>query len=124
MVLGPVSCHAEVHCTTFFALRSGKFSRVGGVSHPHTYLKFRPCSEGHLQDLKGLGALSTSHNPNLHLTRYCTSVRLSRTSTEDMHWTYSRRKKDCFSVVIFAEVALFRSKTYHNRGSTYYNNLT
>ena len=42
--LGPVSSPAEVHCTTVFALRSGKFSMLGGggLSHPHTCLSFVP----------------------------------------------------------------------------------
>ena len=30
MVLGPVSCPAEIDFTTAFALRKGKFSRLGG----------------------------------------------------------------------------------------------
>ena len=34
MVLGPVSCPAEIQCTTVFALRSGKFSRLGGEPPP------------------------------------------------------------------------------------------
>ena len=31
MVLGPVSCPAEIHCTTVFVLRNGKFSKLGGL---------------------------------------------------------------------------------------------
>ena len=43
MVLCPVNCPPEVHCTTVFALLNGRFSRLGGrVSHPHTPLKLRP----------------------------------------------------------------------------------
>ena len=30
MVLGPVSCPAEMHCTTDFVLRNGKTFKVGG----------------------------------------------------------------------------------------------
>ena len=41
MVLGPVSCPADVHCTTIFPLRNGKFSRFG-MSHPYTLLSFVP----------------------------------------------------------------------------------
>ena len=29
LVLDPVSCPAEIHCTAVFALRNGKFSRLG-----------------------------------------------------------------------------------------------
>ena len=55
MVLSPVSCPAEVHCTTIFALRSGKFLRWGGgmirspilsLSFP---LKFRSCLRVHME---------------------------------------------------------------------------
>ena len=35
MVLDPVSCLAEIHCTTVFALRNGKFSRLAASSLPH-----------------------------------------------------------------------------------------
>ena len=30
MALGPLRCSVEVHCTTVFALRNSKFSRLGG----------------------------------------------------------------------------------------------
>ena len=44
MALGSVNRHAEVHCTTIFALRSSKFSsRLGGeATHSIPTLKFRP----------------------------------------------------------------------------------
>ena len=44
MVLGPVTFPAEVHVATVFALRNGKFSKLGGgeVSHPNTPLTFVP----------------------------------------------------------------------------------
>ena len=42
MVLGPVNFPAEVLCTTVFALRKGKFSRLEGDSPPCP-LKSRPC---------------------------------------------------------------------------------
>ena len=34
MVLGPVSCPAEVHCTTVFALQNSKLLRWGGGGEP------------------------------------------------------------------------------------------
>ena len=41
MVLGPVSCPAKIHCTAVFALRNGRFSRLG-VTHLHTPIHFAP----------------------------------------------------------------------------------
>ena len=40
-VLGPVSCPAEIHCTTFFALRNGKFSRLGAEPPPYPLLNLK-----------------------------------------------------------------------------------
>ena len=34
--LGPASCPAKVHCTAVYALRNGKFSRLGGNSPPYS----------------------------------------------------------------------------------------
>jgi len=41
MVLGPVSCPAKIHCTAVFALRNGKFSRLG-ATRPTPLLSFIP----------------------------------------------------------------------------------
>ena len=43
MVLRPVSCPAKIHCTTVFAVRNGKISRMGvGWLISHTPLSFVP----------------------------------------------------------------------------------
>ena len=41
MVLGPVSWSAKLHCTAVFALRNGKFSRLG-ATRPTPLLSFIP----------------------------------------------------------------------------------